>query len=96
MYISWVGLRGTNSHRFRNVSVTGRDMIFNIVFFISLTSIVIQGTTLPVIARWLHVSLPEKVKPRSEVEMALLQKPKSLLREIRITSEDFCKGEKDC
>lgn len=98
LYISWVGLRGAVPIVFATypllAGIEKADMIFNIVFFISLTSIVIQGTTLPVIAKWLHVSLPEKVKPRSEVEMALLQKPKTVLREIRITSEDFAKGKK--
>jgi potassium/hydrogen antiporter len=29
--------------------------IFNVVFFISLTSVLLQGTTLPLVARWLNV-----------------------------------------
>ena len=42
-------------------------MIFNLVFFISLTSVLLQGTTLPQVARWLHVTLPVNIgaAPRS-------------------------------
>jgi cell volume regulation protein A len=57
-------------------------MIFNIVFFISLSSVLIQGTTLPTIAKWLHLTLPEKIKhrPLSEIEHA--ETTKSVLTEI--------------
>jgi cell volume regulation protein A len=34
------------------------DMIFNIVFFIVLTSILLQGTSLPLVARWLRLDEP--------------------------------------
>ena len=63
------------------------DMIFNIVFFISLTSVLIQGTTLPYMARSLHPTLPEKVKPRSLDDIEKSNIGKSLLTEIKITSE---------
>jgi potassium/hydrogen antiporter len=32
------------------------------MFFISATSVLLQGTTLPVLAKWLHVRVPEKLK----------------------------------
>lgn len=42
------------------------DMIFNIVFFIVLTSVMLQGTTLSVVADWLGLSQrdnsPKKVR----------------------------------
>jgi cell volume regulation protein A len=34
------------------------DLIFNVVFFIVLTSVLVQGTTIPVVARWLGVAGP--------------------------------------
>src|SRR5690606_16023753 len=57
-YISWVGLRGAVPIVFATypllAGIDKASMIFNIVFFISLTSILIQGTTLSIVAKWLH------------------------------------------
>ena len=60
------------------------DAIFNIVFFVSLTSVLIQGSTLPIVAKWLRVGLPEKAKPLSPTDELLTEHPKALMREIRI------------
>ncbi len=90
-FISWVGLRGAVPIVFATYPlIAGADkanMIFNIVFFISLSSVLIQGTTLPTIAKWLHLTLPEKIKhrPLSEIEHA--ETTKSVLTEI-IVPED--------
>ena len=62
-------------------------MIFNIVFFISITSVLIQGTTLPLVARWLHLSLPEKLKYRTQADLGLSDSIKSILTEIVIPTE---------
>lgn len=88
LYISWVGLRGAVPIVFATypllAGVEKAHMIFNIVFFISVTSVLIQGTTLSVVAKWLNVALPEKVKPISEIEKFILELPKSSLQEIEI------------
>ena len=56
-YISWVGLRGAVPIVFATypllAGIDKANMIFNIVFFISVTSVLIQGTTVGVFARWL-------------------------------------------
>ncbi|MNE71195.1 K(+)/H(+) antiporter NhaP2 [compost metagenome] len=65
------------------------NMIFNIVFFISVTSVLIQGTTLTVVAKWLNVALPEKIKPASESENFILDIPKSTLQEIKILPDFY-------
>ncbi|MBF6607409.1 MAG: potassium/proton antiporter [Flavobacterium sp.] len=93
IYISWVGLRGAVPIVFATypllAGIEKAEMIFNIVFFISVTSVLIQGTTLPIVARWLHVALPEKVKPISESEKLILDLPKSSLKEIQIFPDSF-------
>ncbi|MEP2611686.1 MAG: TrkA C-terminal domain-containing protein, partial [Cyclobacteriaceae bacterium] len=60
------------------------NMIFNIVFFVSLTSVVIQGTTLSVVANWLNVGLPEEAKPLSPTDELLAENPKTIMEEIVI------------
>ncbi len=87
-YISWVGLRGAVPIVFATYPlIAGIDkasMIFNIVFFVSLSSVLIQGTTLSLFAKWLHVALPEKVKPKSPVDLFLADDAKSIIREFSI------------
>lgn len=93
-YISWVGLRGAVPIVFATypllAGIDKANMIFNIVFFISVTSVIIQGTTLSVVAKWFNVALPEKVKPISETEKIILDLPKSLLKEYEILPD--CKA----
>ncbi|HEX2936711.1 MAG TPA: potassium/proton antiporter [Bacteroidales bacterium] len=87
-FISWVGLRGAVPIVFATYPLlAGADkanMIFNIVFFISLTSVIIQGTTLPIVAKWLHLTLPEKIrhKPLTDIERA--ETTKSVFTEINV------------
>ena len=87
-YISWVGLRGAVPIVFATypllAGIDKANMIFNIVFFISVTSVLIQGTTLSLVAKWLHVALPEKAKPITEFEKLVLDLPKSSLQEFEI------------
>lgn len=87
-YISWVGLRGAVPIVFATypllAGIDNANMIFNIVFFISVTSILIQGTTLTVVAKWFHVALPEKVKPISETDKFISEIPKSAMKEIEV------------
>lgn len=91
MYISWVGLRGAVPIVFATYALLAgidkSDIIFNIVFFISVTSVMIQGTTLSLVAKWLHVALPEKVKKITELDQLVLDLPKSSLKEIVIDPE---------
>ncbi|MBL1232365.1 MAG: potassium/proton antiporter [Flavobacteriales bacterium] len=92
-YISWVGLRGAVPIVFATypllAGIEKANMIFNIVFFISLTSVLIQGTTLSIIAKWLNVALPEKIKPISEIDKLILDLPKSSLQEFEVLSDFY-------
>lgn len=92
-YISWVGLRGAVPIVFATypllAGIEKANIIFNIVFFISVTSVLIQGTTLSIAAKWLHVALPEKVKPFSEIDKFILDIPKSSMKEFEILTDCF-------
>jgi cell volume regulation protein A len=95
-YISWVGLRGAVPIVFATypllAGIEKADMIFNIVFFVSLSSVLVQGTSLSLIAKWLHVALPGKAKPRSPVDAFLNDGVKSYIREIVIPENNHSVG----
>lgn len=97
-YISWVGLRGAVPIVFATypllAGIDKAHMIFNIVFFISVTSILIQGTTLSIVAKWLGVALPEQAKKLTATDLLLSENPKAEMKEILITSECFAVNKK--
>ncbi|MBT32824.1 MAG: potassium/proton antiporter [Thalassobius sp.] len=87
-YISWVGLRGAVPIVFATypllAGIDKANIIFNIVFFVSLTSVLIQGTTLSLVAKWLNVGLPDNAKPLSPTDELLAEHPKTIMREITL------------
>jgi cell volume regulation protein A len=70
LFISWVGLRGAVPIIFAiytlDAGIPEARFIFNIVFFTTLVSLVVQGTTLAQVARWL--GLAKEFKPSKPVD----------------------------
>lgn len=93
LYISWVGLRGAVPIVFATypllAGIDQANMIFSIVFFISVTSILIQGTTLSIFSKWLNVALPEQSKKITETDKLILELPKSSMQEFEIFPEFY-------
>lgn len=60
--VAWVGLRGAVPIVLATFPLLARaphaDFMFNIVFFVVLTSVLVQGTSLPLVARWLRLDAP--------------------------------------
>jgi len=92
-YISWVGLRGAVPIVFATypllAGIDKANIIFSIVFFISVSSVLIQGTTLSVFAKWLNVALPDEVKPIAENDRYILNLPKSSMEEVTVLPDSF-------
>jgi potassium/hydrogen antiporter len=97
-FVSWVGLRGAVPIVFATypliASLEKSQMIFNIVFFISVSSLIIQGTSVATVARWLRVSLPFKAKPKSQLEIFLNDDYKSEFLELELSKESKAIGRK--
>lgn len=97
-FLSWCGLRGAVPIIFailcRAEEVPHADTIFNIVFFCTLVSLVIQGTTLPLMARWLklddHVSEEKKIV---DFDIEFPEEIKSATSEILITKKMLSHGQ---
>lgn len=93
LYISWVGLRGAVPIVFATypllAGIEKANVIFNIVFFISVTSVIIQGTTLPVMAKWLRVALPEKAKPLTALDQIIAERPKGARIEMILAPNSY-------
>lgn len=88
LFVSWVGLRGAVPIIFATYPVVagieGSNIIFNIVFFITILSLVIQGTTIPFVARLLNLSTPLK-KTGNDFGVELPEEIDSKLTDCTIT-----------
>lgn len=96
LFISWVGLRGAAPIVFATypllANVDYAHTIFHLVFFISVSSVLLQGTTLPYIAKWLHVNVPEKIKRSFPLDIELKDDLKSELVEMDIPEDSPAAG----
>ncbi|MBQ8672614.1 MAG: potassium/proton antiporter [Bacteroides sp.] len=95
-FVSWVGLRGAVPIIFATypvvAEVPGADVIFNIVFFITIVSLIIQGTTVSKVARALGLSTPLE-KTGNEFGVELPDEIDSDLRDMTVTEELLTRGE---
>lgn len=70
--VAWVGLRGAVPiilAMFPFVAgIPQADTIFNIVFFVVIASVFIQGTSIPVVSRWLKLDVPLTNKTSYPIE----------------------------
>ena len=90
VFVSWVGLRGAVpiilAILCKASGIPDSDTIFNIVFLCTLVSLILQGTSLSPMARWLGVSEPPDEKPRIDnFDIEFPEEIKSAASEIEIT-----------
>jgi cell volume regulation protein A len=89
-FVSWVGLRGAVPIIFATYPVVaeipGSKIIFNIVFFITLISLIFQGMTIASVARWLNLDLPQE-KEGNEFGVEIPDEIDSQLTDVTLTAE---------
>ena len=93
--ISWVGLKGAGPILFALCPVVagleGSTEIFNIVFLITLISLLMKGSTLSPTAKLLKLSYEED--PATETFGMEIPEEMGLLRDHTVTEEDLKRGE---
>ena len=95
LFISWVGLRGAVPIIFATYPVVagieGSNQLFNIVFFITILSLIIQGSSISWVARLLHLDEPLPETGNS-FGIELPEETNSSLRDLVLTEEMLVNG----
>lgn len=91
LFTSWVGLKGAVPIIFATYPIVegipGSEQIFNIVFFITLLSLIFQGMSIPRVAKMLHLNLPmEKVPETFGIE---IPEEAGKLQDYTLTDDDL-------
>jgi cell volume regulation protein A len=86
--VSWVGLRGAVPIVLATYPLVAKipqaELIFNVVFFVVLTSVLLQGTSIPLVAKWLGVDAPLVTKRVYPIEFTPVSGLKSELQELPV------------
>ena len=95
IYVSWVGLRGAVPIIFATYPLIAQipyaSLIFNVVFFITIVSLLIQGTTVSYMANLLNLSEKEP-KQGNDFGMELPEEIKSAMSEIEVADNLLVNG----
>jgi cell volume regulation protein A len=96
IFVSWVGLRGAVPIILATFPLLAElpqaDWIFNVVFFIVLTSALLQGASIPIAARWLRVDAPAVQQRVYPIEYTPMGGLKSELKELYISPSSSAVG----
>ena len=95
LFVSWVGLRGAVPIIFATypviAEIPGSNQLFNIVFFITLLSLVIQGMSISQMARWLKLDMPQ-AKEGNAFGVELPDEIDTRLDDLTLTAEMLEEG----
>ncbi len=94
--VSWAGLRGALPVVFATFpvieGVPQADLFFNLVFFVVITSALIQGATIDPLARLLGVTTSEPALPRPLMEVGTIRRLGAEVLEFPVRPEDALVG----
>lgn len=99
-YVAWIGLRGAVPIIFATypfaAGLPEARIMFNIVFFITIISLLVQGTSVPLLAKALKLldyRKVKKVKQLSEFDVEFSEEIKSAMTEVILRPEHLEKGD---
>ncbi len=96
--VAWVGLRGAVPIILATfpllAEVPQATTTFNLVFFIVITSVLLQGTSIPIVSRWLKVDEPLSSRKESSPVWDAPTSLKSGLLEVRIPEHSWSIGQR--
>ncbi|WP_158737470.1 potassium/proton antiporter [Alteribacillus sp. YIM 98480] len=97
-FLAWAGLRGAVPIVLATFAIVAEvekgQMIFNIVFFIVLTSALIQGSSLSFMAKKLGLSGPKKETPHHSLELISIGKANAEIIEFKTDENTPIVGQK--
>lgn len=96
--VAWAGLRGSVPIVLAtfplHVGYPGAEKIFHLIFFVVLTSVLLQGKSLMMVARWLGVDKPIKSQPRYPLEFDKTEAMHGETREFHIDPDSPSVGKR--
>jgi len=96
LMLSWAGMRGAVPIWLATLPVTagveGSDLLFNVVFFVVVTSTLIQGVTFEPLAARLGLTTSEPALPQALLETGMIQELGGDVLAFRVGDSDAVRG----
>lgn len=94
--VAWVGLRGAVPIVLATFPLLANlpqaQTLFNVVFFVVLTSVLLQGSLIPVVARWLKVDTVGLARPAAPIQEEFVDRCGGELEEITLPDDSPADG----
>ena len=91
IFLSWAGLRGAVPIVLATfpmiAGLENSQLFFNVVFFVVLTSALVQGSTIMLFAKKLALTGPKKVEPPHSLELVSIGKANAEIIEFEVSEE---------
>lgn len=88
VFLSWAGLRGAVPIVLATfpmlAGIPNSQLFFNVVFFVVLTSTLVQGSTITMLAAKLNLMGPKKVSPPHSLELVSIGKANAEIIEVEV------------